>query len=76
MKKALDFEDYKQCLLAGRNAFMKQLMFRDKKHKVHTIETYKLALSIDDNKQVIQSDGMHMLEYGHKKASAMDVFGT
>ena len=33
-------------------------------------------MSTDDNKRVIQSDGVSMLAYGHKEASATDVFGT
>ena len=33
MNKTLDFQDYKQCLLAGWNMFRKQLLFRNKLHK-------------------------------------------
>ena len=72
MKKTLDFEDYKQYLLAGQTAFRKQLLFWNKLHKVHTIEVNKLALSRDDDKQVVQRDGESTLAYGHKEASAMD----
>ena len=43
MKKRLDFEDYKQCLLADWNAFRKQLLFWNKLHEDHTIEVNKLA---------------------------------
>ena len=43
VKKMLDFEDYKQCLLAGWNAFRKQLLFWNKLHQVHTAEVNKLA---------------------------------
>ena len=50
MKKMLDFEDYKLCLLADQKAFQKQLMFWNKLHEVHTIEVNKLALSRDDDK--------------------------
>ena len=50
MKKMLDFEEYRQSLLAGRNTFRKQLLFQNKLHKIHTIEVNKLALSRDDNK--------------------------
>ena len=46
MKKSLDFEDYKQCLLAGWNTFRKLLLFRNKLHKVHTIEVNKLTLTL------------------------------
>ena len=73
MKNMLDFEDYKQCLLAGWNMFWKQLMFWNKKHKVYMVEVNKLALSRDDDKRVIQSDGGSLLAYGHKEASAANV---
>ena len=76
MKKMPDFEDYKQSLLAGWNAFRKQLLFRNKLYEVHTVEVTKLTLSRDNDKQVVQSDGMSTLAYGHKQASTMDVFGT
>ena len=61
----LDFDDYKQCLFAGENAFRKQLLFQNKLHEFHTIEVTKLALSRDDNKKVIQSDGVSTLAHGH-----------
>ena len=76
VKKLLYFEDFKQCLLAGQNTFRKQLLLRNKLHKVLTTEMNKLALSRDDDKGVVQSDGMSTLAYGHKKASAIDVFRT
>ena len=50
MKKTLDFVDYKQCLLAGWNMFRKQLLFLNKLHEVHSVETSKLASSTDDDK--------------------------
>ena len=50
VKKTQDFEDYKQCLLAGQNTFRKQLLFWNKLHEVNTTEVNKLALSRDDDK--------------------------
>ena len=73
VKKTLDFEDHTQCLLAGQNAFRKQLFFRNELHKVHTIEMNKLALSRDKDKQVVQRNSMCTLAYEHKEASASDV---
>ena len=70
IKKTPDFEDNKQCLLAGRKRFRKQLLFWNKLHEVHTIEVNKLALSRDDNKRVVQNDGVSTLAHGHKEASA------
>ena len=61
MKKTLDFDDYKECLLAGWNAFGKQLLFQNDLHKVYTIQVNKLALS---------RDGMNTLGYGHKDVAS------
>ena len=74
MKKTLDFEDYKLCLLAGLNAFREQPLFRNKLHEVHAVEVNKLALSRDNDKGMVQSDGMSTLAYGYKEASTTDVF--
>ena len=68
IKKVLDFEDYKQCLHLGKNAFWKQLPFRNRKPEVHTVEVNKVTLSRDDDKRVIQSDSLSMLAHGHKDA--------
>ena len=41
--------------------------FRSKKHKLHTIELTKVALSAFDNKRFILSDGITSVPYGHYK---------
>ena len=38
VKKMLDFEDYKHCLLPSWNTFQKQPIFWSRKYEVHTIE--------------------------------------
>ena len=50
VKKMLDFKDNKQWLLAGPNAFRKQLLLQNNLHQVHTVEVNKLALSKDNDK--------------------------
>ena len=52
VKKTISFEDYKRCLLEGRNIQRSQLMFRSKKHKVRALEVNKLASSREDDKRV------------------------
>ena len=47
VKKMLDFDDYKQCLLAGQNTFR---MFQNRLYKIHMIEVNKVALNRDDDK--------------------------
>ena len=50
VKKMLNFDNYKQCLLSGRHKFHKELLFQKKLHEVYTIEVNELALSRDNNK--------------------------
>ena len=64
VKKRISFEDYKRCLLKGRNIHRSQLMFRSKKHNVRTLEVNKLALSRDDDKRV-SVDEITSLAVGH-----------
>ena len=58
MKKTLAFDDYKSCLFSATNGstFRWQLMFRNEKHEVHTIEVNKVALNRDDDKQISKRD--------------------
>ena len=41
--------------------------FRSKRHKMHTIELTKVALSAFDNKRFILKDGIKSVPYGHYK---------
>ena len=64
VKKAISFEDYKNCLFSGEASYRSQLMFRSLKHEVRMLEVNKLALSRDDDKR-ITVDGMASLTRGH-----------
>ena len=52
VKKTLAFDNYKNCLFSPTNesTFRQQLMFRNQKHEVHTVEVNKVALNRDDDK--------------------------
>ena len=65
VKKTISFEDYKRCLLEGRNIHRSQFMFRSKKHNVRTLEVNKLALSREEDKRV-SIDGVASLAMEHK----------
>jgi len=41
--------------------------FRSKKHKLHTVELTKIALSAFDNKRFILQVGITSVQYGHYK---------
>ena len=53
--------------LAGRNNIEKMIFIRSHCHEISTEEINKIALSSDDDKQVIMADGIHTLAYRHKK---------
>ena len=53
----------------ARTKFRRRLLFHNKLHEVHTVEVNKLALSRNDDKQVIQSDGVSTLAHGHKNVT-------
>ena len=65
VKRTITFEDYKLALFKKSNLYRSQLMFRSFKHDVHTIEVNKLALSADDDKRIIEEDGISTKARGH-----------
>ena len=64
VKKAISFEDNKNCLFNGNQSYRSQLLFRSLKHEVRTLEVNKLALSRDGDK-CIMIDGIASLARGH-----------
>ena len=67
VKKTLTFEDYKNCLFSGKNAYREQMLFQNKKHVVYTSKVNKIALNRDDDKRLVQPDLISTLARGHKK---------
>ena len=72
VKKTLDFDDYKKCLFdpvdgMGKNKSIcgSQLMFRNRKNEFHTVKVNKVALNRDDDKRVVQKNGVSILAHGH-----------
>ena len=68
MKNTLGFDEYKNCPFdpVGKSIYRSQLMFGNKKHEVHTVEVSKVALSRNDDKQIVKKDGVSTLGRGHK----------
>ena len=64
VKKKLDFNDYKKCLFnpgKSKSIYRPQLMFRNRKHKVHTVEVNKVALNRDDDKWIAKKDRISVI---------------
>ena len=70
VKKTLRFDDYKKCLDDGKNVYRQQMMFRNKNHDVFTMNVNKIALNREDDKRLIQEDGVSTLARGHVKGQA------
>ena len=65
VEKTITHEDYKNCLLSKREHLRTMNVFRTHCHEIYTEQVNKIALSSDDDKRVIQKDGIHTLAYGH-----------
>ena len=64
-KRSIQFDDYRECLFGRKDQHRKMNVIRSYCHEIYTEEIHKIALSSDDDKQVITVDGIHTLAYGH-----------
>ena len=46
------------------------MLFENKKHEVYTVNKYKVALNRDDDKRLVQLDGITTLGRGYGAPSA------
>ena len=67
VEKTITHEDYKTCLLTGKEPLRKQNIIRSYDHEVYTEEINKVALSAEDDKRFIMEDGKQTLAWGHYK---------
>ena len=67
VESSISHEDYKTCLTTGKEQLRKQNILRSYNHEVYTEEVNKIALSAQDDKRYILSDGVHTLAWGHYK---------
>ncbi|WAR30902.1 hypothetical protein MAR_033444 [Mya arenaria] len=65
VKKEISFDDYKTCLFSRKEQLRKMNVIRSHGHEIFMEEVNKIALSANDDKRVIQEDGVHTLAYGH-----------
>ena len=59
------FDDYKTCLFDGETIYWKEMLFVNKKHEVYMGDKYKIALNKDDDKRLVQVDGITTLAREH-----------
>ena len=67
VESSISHEDYKTCLLTGKEQLRKQNILRSRNHEVFMEEVNKVALSALDDKRHILEDGIHTLAWGHYK---------
>ena len=63
VSEGLTFDDYKTCLFDGETIYSEQMLFQNKKHEVYTVD--KIVLNRDDDKRLVQADGITTLAWGH-----------
>ena len=69
VSEGLTFDDYKTCLFDGETIYREQMFFEYKKHEVYTVDKYKVALNRDEDKRVVQADGITTLAKGYAALS-------
>src|SRR5688572_28746952 len=65
VKKSITHEDYRNCLFTKREQSRTMNVIRSYHHDIYTEEINKIALSADDDKRLIQQDGIHTFAYGY-----------
>ena len=70
VENSITHEDYKTCLETGKEQLRKQNILRSYEHEIYTEEVNKVALSAEDDKRYILSDGVHTLAWGHCKINS------
>ena len=61
VSEGLTFDDYKTCLFDGETIYREQMLFENKKHEAYTVNKHKIALNRDDDKRIVQADGITTL---------------
>ena len=70
LSEGFTFGDYKTCLFDGETIYREQTLFENKKHEVYTVNKHKTALNRDNDKRIVQADGITTLAKGHVALSA------
>ena len=72
VEKTLHFDDYKTCLFDGKDIYREQMTFKSTEHDVYTVNINKIALNRDDDKRIIQKDGISTLVIGHYRVKTKE----
>lgn len=64
--KKYNIDNYKDCLFNRKTYCDEMITFTSKKHTIFTSKINKITLNCDDDKRMIQSDGINTYAWGHK----------
>ena len=65
INKMLSFNDYKNCLFDNVKVLRSQQRFKSENHIVYTENINKIALSCNDDKRFVATDGIESYPYGY-----------
>ena len=65
INKMLNFNDYKNCLFDNGKVLRSQQRFKSENHIVYTENINKIALSCNDGKRLVATDGIESYPYGY-----------
>ena len=65
INKMLNFNDYKNCLFDNVKVLRSQQRFKSENHIVYTENINKIALSCNDDKRFVATDGIESYPYGY-----------
>ena len=71
IKRMVEFNDYKNCLLKDEVILKSQQRFISKKHDVYIENINKIVLSNNDDKRIVSSDKITSYPYGYKGKNAL-----
>ena len=61
----LTFRDYNTCLFDVETIYREQMLFENKKHQLYKVNKQNIALDRDDDKSLVQVDGIATLARGY-----------
>ena len=67
VERTIRHEDYKTCLITGKEQLRRQNIIRSYEHTLYTEEVNKIALSAADDKRYLLKDSFDTLAWGHYK---------
>ena len=70
VSEGLTFDDYKTCLFDGETTYREQMLFENKKYEVYMVNEHNIALNRNDDKRLMQADGITTLATRHVALSA------